>query len=467
MTKKMTLLPLLLWLVQYATVCAQQSVIKPFETGEKLPDVELSLHTGDSVTPIHLSDFSGKVVLLDFWGLDCSMCIAGMPHLLDLQQRFGDRIKVILVCSDDEESVRHFWMKAQGHIPTRVIDAFSHLPCVMGDRQDLWKSFAIHDGVPEQVWIDGSGVLRHRTSAATTTPENVEAFLKGEKAHLDERYIPSEKVSMADPLSWTTRAINFNAEAYSLITGFIPNYAPIYSYYRKEDSLTRKIVELSLVNKSILELYQTAWREKYKQVIPPDEIVLDVKDRGKYVQPSGFNAEWFAWAEKNDYCYAKKIRDTSEDIYDQMLIDLDRYFGLRVTKEIRRVKCYALKRITGRPLSESRCHDSEWAVNLGATGESQYQFKAYSTHEVVDIMAGDTRQLLDPFAPILDETNYNGKIDLVFPYFHDTSLRGAALYQALNKALEPYGLTLVEEYRMRKMWVLHERGYEPPVAAVK
>jgi thiol-disulfide isomerase/thioredoxin len=33
----------------------------------------------------------GKVVVVDAWGITCGPCIKGMPHLLELQKKYGDK----------------------------------------------------------------------------------------------------------------------------------------------------------------------------------------------------------------------------------------------------------------------------------------------------------------------------------------------------------------------------------------
>ncbi len=51
---------------------------------------------------IDLHALRGKVVLLDFWASWCTPCIVEIPHLIDLQKRYGKRgLQVIGVSMDD------------------------------------------------------------------------------------------------------------------------------------------------------------------------------------------------------------------------------------------------------------------------------------------------------------------------------------------------------------------------------
>jgi len=55
---------------------------------------------------VHLSDFQGKVVLLDFWATWCVPCQAELPQLEELYQKHKDEGLVVLgIAMDGPESV--------------------------------------------------------------------------------------------------------------------------------------------------------------------------------------------------------------------------------------------------------------------------------------------------------------------------------------------------------------------------
>ncbi|HEY6371984.1 MAG TPA: TlpA disulfide reductase family protein [Candidatus Sulfotelmatobacter sp.] len=57
---------------------------------------------------LRLSSYHGKVVLLDFWATWCDPCREEIPHLVELQQRYGDRgLQVIGVSIDDSPDPVH------------------------------------------------------------------------------------------------------------------------------------------------------------------------------------------------------------------------------------------------------------------------------------------------------------------------------------------------------------------------
>ena len=59
---------------------------------------------------LKLSDYRGKVVLLDFWATWCEPCREEIPHFVELQDKLGDQgFQIIGVSMDDgPEPVRDF-----------------------------------------------------------------------------------------------------------------------------------------------------------------------------------------------------------------------------------------------------------------------------------------------------------------------------------------------------------------------
>ncbi len=74
--------------------------LKPEKTRHSAPDFALKDSDGKTV---HLSDYKGKVVLLDFWATWCPPCKIEIPWLIDLERKDKDRgFEVLGVSMDDE-----------------------------------------------------------------------------------------------------------------------------------------------------------------------------------------------------------------------------------------------------------------------------------------------------------------------------------------------------------------------------
>ena len=74
--------------------------MKPDKERQAAP--EFSLKDADGKT-VRLSDYKGKVVLLDFWATWCGPCKIEIPWLKEFQRKFRDRgFEIIGVSMDDE-----------------------------------------------------------------------------------------------------------------------------------------------------------------------------------------------------------------------------------------------------------------------------------------------------------------------------------------------------------------------------
>ncbi|MCS6976107.1 MAG: TlpA family protein disulfide reductase [Gemmatales bacterium] len=75
--------------------------------GEPAPEIE-----GEDIdgNPMKLSDFRGKVVLIDFWGEWCPHCVNLIPHARELAEKMKDKPFVLLGVNSDRnrERVKQF-----------------------------------------------------------------------------------------------------------------------------------------------------------------------------------------------------------------------------------------------------------------------------------------------------------------------------------------------------------------------
>jgi cytochrome c biogenesis protein CcmG/thiol:disulfide interchange protein DsbE len=79
---------------------ASSSSLKP--QAERKPAPDFALRDGDGKT-VRLSDYRGKVVLLNFWATWCGPCKLEIPWFNEFQQQHRERGLVVLGISMDEE----------------------------------------------------------------------------------------------------------------------------------------------------------------------------------------------------------------------------------------------------------------------------------------------------------------------------------------------------------------------------
>jgi thiol-disulfide isomerase/thioredoxin len=109
------------------------------------PSVALTDASGNA---IELSDFRGKLVVLNLWATWCEQCLREMPSLDRLQAHFGDRIAVLAISEDrgGAKIVEPFMAKLGLKSVKVYVDPKSEVGHAF-DVQGLPTSFLIdHDG---------------------------------------------------------------------------------------------------------------------------------------------------------------------------------------------------------------------------------------------------------------------------------------------------------------------------------
>ena len=76
--------------------------VKLDSTGRGLPEPDLTVKDLDD-KDISLSQYKGKVVLVNFWATWCEACKAEIPWLIEMHQKYGQKGLVILGVSMDDE----------------------------------------------------------------------------------------------------------------------------------------------------------------------------------------------------------------------------------------------------------------------------------------------------------------------------------------------------------------------------
>jgi len=118
--------------------------------GKSAPSFTLQDLNGKMVS---LSDFKGKVIVLDFWATWCPPCVKEIPHFIELYEQYKDRGFAMVGISLDSQGVsvvKSFVRKYQVNYPILMTDG----------RVD--KAYGGIPSIPTTFVIDSAGNIRQK-----------------------------------------------------------------------------------------------------------------------------------------------------------------------------------------------------------------------------------------------------------------------------------------------------------------
>jgi uncharacterized protein (TIGR03435 family) len=127
----------------------------------------------------------GKVVILEFWATWCGPCVAAIPHLNELAEKFKDRpVEFIAITAEDEATVEKFLAK-------RPIKAW----VALDTNNAMSHAYAV-TAIPHTVVLDKNGKIAAITYPTELTEKHINDLLAGKKISLATEggaTVPAEK----------------------------------------------------------------------------------------------------------------------------------------------------------------------------------------------------------------------------------------------------------------------------------
>ena len=121
------------------------AIAKPYEVGDTPFDQVGKTADG---SPVRISDFKGKVVIISFWAAWCGPCRKELPVLSGIQKRATtDKLQVISINIDDDRRLYKKIAKALAGTEMKLIFDTSH---------KTGKKYGV-EGIPHMLILDADG----------------------------------------------------------------------------------------------------------------------------------------------------------------------------------------------------------------------------------------------------------------------------------------------------------------------
>jgi len=169
------------WTLLIAATCAQlissaREATGP-QPGDAPPPLGLeSILQGPGGAQPDWTALKGKVVVLEFWATWCGPCVAAMPHLNELADKFKDQpVKFIAITDQEEKVVVPFLRK-------KPIQAWIGLDT----DKSMFKAYGV-TGIPHTVVVDQDGRIAVITHPTSLTEEHLTDLLAGKTIAFAQR----------------------------------------------------------------------------------------------------------------------------------------------------------------------------------------------------------------------------------------------------------------------------------------
>jgi thiol-disulfide isomerase/thioredoxin len=140
------------------------------EIGKECKDFEFTVSYKDNMETYKLSEHKGKITILNFWNINCSSCIAEIPHFEEFYDNYKDDVNVIFInptdgkVKNDEFMFDNEWDTYDATFTT-----------IDNETSQITSYFPIGTTFPHTVILDRNNIVREMVTAAMSY-ESLETY---------------------------------------------------------------------------------------------------------------------------------------------------------------------------------------------------------------------------------------------------------------------------------------------------
>ena len=125
-------------------------ILNAAEIGSPAPAFTLQNDKGKEIS---LNDFTGKYLVIDFWGTWCGYCLKGIPKMKEYYSKYKDQIEFIGIdCKDNKQA----WLKAIAKYDLNWVNLFA-------ENEKITDEYGV-EGYPTKIIIDMEGKIVLKTT---------------------------------------------------------------------------------------------------------------------------------------------------------------------------------------------------------------------------------------------------------------------------------------------------------------
>lgn len=448
-------LGLLIQLTSGPEACAQDNdklPLKQLKINDTVPEVILKTMIGYKSETARVSDFKGKLLILDFWASWCSPCMTKMPELQALQKQFKDQLTILPVNS---RNTRDGIQKAKNALAKNQIN----LPSVVQD--DYLDKLFPHKALPYEVWIDAGGKVLAMSSADEVNEIKIKEVLAGRSSSLKQKRVALEQDD-SKPLAGVIRP-DSEVLYRSILTGFRDDVNG--GFNRDQNGNTKRVY---LGNSWPSAMFEVAAFPNFMK--KSGRIIYEVTDTLKWKTPTikwtWPNAAWnsiMEWKQTNQTYELIMPASTPDSVfYPHMLHELNMLFPLKGNIENKSMPCWNLVRIDpSKAIPKSSGGKAGGNQGVVTTkGDLELKMQNVSMAYLVTIL-----NMFEGGDEIFDETNWKENIDLTIDYSKNKTyneklglLTNSPMdFEVVQEGLAKYNLKLVRAKRKLPVLTLSDK----------
>lgn len=426
---------------------SQEQFVSKLELGDKLPDLSFKLKTDLKIDTFSFNKHNYKLVILDFWSIDCFECIYALPKMVMLQKKYGDSIKIIVVTSNTKREIDSTYSSLKAILPDSVLKSRNLLPFIIND-SILEKLFPHPDGLPIHVWLDSNNKYVASAYATTTTENNISFFLSGKIPNLFQYYIQDIKSNNLSSWFQFRFPNRLSVKAVSMLTEYDEKTKASGFWQLGRNKSNNSIKDIICLNKTIPELYQIAYYGNINTFI--NSITFGFQNLNELYPTYKYPELIHTWNYKNRYCYYQ-VNEALDSLsfFTKMKDQLDSYFKLSSKVDSLKIECYILN-----TKNELNKYQAKGGVsNVREYKKNGHQYIKFSNSSIDDVYDKLFSIISSERYPIsfINESVEGGRFDFEVKFNSQASSMGDLILELKN-----IGILLTKEYRFRKTILINK-----------